>query len=85
MRFRKKPIEIEAFQWTGENTTELLHWIDPDLPIDATACDLTIKTLEGEMKATRGDWIIKCVQGKFYPASRIFSKRHTKELKNESF
>lgn len=66
-KFRKKPVIIEAFQWTGKNTIELLHWINPDLSKDAKACELTIKTLEGDLKASVNDWIIKGIKGEFYP------------------
>jgi hypothetical protein len=67
MKFRKKPVVIEAMKWTGKNTTELLHWIFPDIEADATADHLTIKTLEGELYASVGDWIIKGIKGEFYP------------------
>jgi hypothetical protein len=67
MKFRKKPVVIEAMQWTGENTTELLHWMFPDIEPEATANNLTIKTIEGEMRATPMDWIIRGIKGEFYP------------------
>jgi hypothetical protein len=66
-KYRKKPVVIEAIEWTGENTTKILHWMFPDLPPDAEASELTIKTLEGEMKADKGDYIIKGVAGEFSP------------------
>ena len=78
-KYRKKPVIIEAFQWNGNNTTELLHWINPDLPPDAEATELTIKTLEGEMRADKGDWIIKGIKGEFYPVkNEIFSLTYEK-------
>ena len=67
MKYRKKPIVIEAFQWTGNNTTQLLHWMLPDIEPDAEASELTIKTLEGDLHASIGDWIIRGVKGEFYP------------------
>lgn len=68
-KFRKKPVVIEAVQFDGskESATKVLFFIDPTLPPDAEASDLTIKTLEGEMHASPGDWIIKGVKGEFYP------------------
>jgi hypothetical protein len=66
-KFRKKPVVIEAVRWTGHNTTAILHWMFPSIEPDACANGLTIKTLEGELHATKGDWIIKGVQGEFYP------------------
>lgn len=69
MKFRKKPVVIDAMVWDGTmgGTTKLLHWMFPNLEPDATAFKGTIKTLEGEMRATPGDWIIKGGKGEFYP------------------
>lgn len=68
-KYRKKPVVIEAVQWNGsiESTTEILHWMFPDLPIDASANELTIQTLEGDLHASPNDWIIKGIKGEFYP------------------
>jgi hypothetical protein len=66
MKFRKKPVVIEAIQWTGDNYDEVGDF----LGLYATAQvddDFIIPTLEGEMRAAPGDWIIKGVKGEFYP------------------
>ena len=62
-RYRKKPIVIEAIQWTGDNPDEILDWSG----LHAGQLWVAIETLEGTMKADIGDWIIKGVQGEFYP------------------
>jgi len=64
-KFRKKPVVIEAIKYTGKNATEITRFITGD--VEAMAFDETIKTLEGEMHASVGDWIIKGVKGEFYP------------------
>jgi hypothetical protein len=68
-KYRKKPIEIEARQLTKENGPELWEWADskPFYDPDGTVSGLSIYTLEGRMKAEFGDWVIKGVQGEFYP------------------
>lgn len=66
-RFRKKVVEIEAIQYTGNNIREILKFIFPDIESEAVATELTIKTLEGDMKVSRNDWVIKGVKGEFYP------------------
>lgn len=75
-RYRKKPIEVEAVQYTGNNGFSIERWSQravigtPVLePTEAnpTGSYLQIKTLEGVMTAIVGDWIIKGVQGEFYP------------------
>lgn len=65
MKFRKKPVVIEAVQWLGNNLPELIAFIGERPPTDASG--LFINTLEGQMFASPGDWIIKGVAGEFYP------------------
>lgn len=81
LRFRKKPVVIEAVQWTGQNLGELLaftgkhpewnEWFENfkayEAYVKANGSVFKIVTLEGTMDATPGDWIIKGVKGEFYP------------------
>jgi hypothetical protein len=69
MKFRKKPVVIEAVQWTGDNAKEIrdfLQLTDVARWYDGTLV-FRIETLEGQMTASKGDWIIKGVKGEFYP------------------
>ena len=81
MKFRKKPIIIEAMQFTSKTKGEVLKWVS--CPIEY--CDIMddgnqlfkIKTLEGDMMVINGDWIIKGVNGEFYPCKPdIFEKSY---------
>ena len=79
MKYRKKPVIIEAFQLTKD--AALRYFIDKEpLPFgiglsgsyhterrSLYSAHATIKTLEGNMRAELGDWIIKGVKGEFYP------------------
>jgi hypothetical protein len=81
MKFRKKPIIIEAMQFVtnnelgDKNMKEIVAWINDcrrvDKPLGPHAwhngTDIMIPTLEGEMKANCKDWIIRGVAGEFYP------------------
>ena len=77
--FRKKPVVIEAVQFTGSNCIEILRfiggpWTNPDLH---DTDQPVIHTLEGQMTASAGDWIIKGVNGEFYPCKPdIFEKSY---------
>jgi len=70
--YRKRPVIIEAFRWDGTVSfaTMVIDWM---LALGGTARyhddppALSIDTLEGTMTAAPGDWIIKGVQGEFYP------------------
>jgi hypothetical protein len=82
-QYRKKPVVIEAFKWTGdENQTEDPEWIinaikASKVRIDYNPLSMKIITLEGIMAANPGDFIIKGVQGEFYPCKPdIFEKTY---------
>ena len=68
-KFRKKPVEIEAMQYDGKDWRSIAQWMAAHgAPMGRTTSGLLrIHTLEGEMTAGSGDWIIKGTQGEFYP------------------
>jgi hypothetical protein len=70
MRFRKKPVVVEAMRFEGGHSVgAITTWIASHtggVGIYRERC-LFIKTLEGEMEAMPGDWIIRGVKGEFYP------------------
>lgn len=68
-RFRKKPVEIKAMQYAHPPDAEkIVRWMGGGrLDIDGGSGKILIRTLEGTMTASPGDWIIKGVQGEFYP------------------
>lgn len=80
MKFRKKPVVIEARQLTKDSLFPIMQWIaasgirqtgewcwDEDDDQFIVQRYLIIETLEGNMKAQENDWIIRGVQGEFYP------------------
>ena len=71
-KFRKKPVVIEAMQFTGGNPDEVAAWCGG--VIESASCHgegppywIRIDTLEGDMRASIGDYVIRGVQGEFYP------------------
>ena len=88
-RFTKKPVTIEAIQWTGKNLRDVITFTD-GLPAgmaweayaDLVARDgLKIYTLEGKMLANVGDWIIRGVKGEYYPCKPdIFEATYSPEV-----
>lgn len=87
-RYRKKPVVIDALQWTGDNLRAVICFTDgpPDTRTNHAGMmwekyedlvqreGLKIYTLEGTMNADVGDYIIKGVKGEFYPCKPdIFS------------
>ena len=78
MKYRKKPVVIEAIQWNGDNLKEVMEFIDSEFKYESNTryitnkfnyinSVLTINTLEGDMEASKGDYIIKGIKGEFYP------------------
>lgn len=68
--YRKKPVEIEAMEWTGDNFEKIKLFAGDNVAIENN--ELFIKTLEDGDKikakhvASKGDYIIKGIKGEFY-------------------
>lgn len=85
MKYVKKPIEIEAIQWSGANYVEISNFCDKCYIAHG---ELSIQTLEGTLKAEIGDFIIKGIKGEFYPCKEdIFNLTYdlVEEHKNPLF
>lgn len=77
-KFRKKPVEVEAIHYDGTNRAAVVEFMGGERQAKAEEKKLpgpgrgmhdgiVIHTLEGVMKASIGDWIIRGGQGEFYP------------------
>jgi len=74
-KYRKKPVVIEACQFNGKNTADIFSWMKTRRLSKGST--IVIHTLEGDMYASPGDWIIKGVEGEFYPCKPdIFEKTY---------
>jgi len=67
MKFRKKPVVIDAVQYTGSNKKEIFEFTMGKAKVDLDIPTIKIPTLEGDMTAIPSDWIVKGVQCEFYP------------------
>jgi hypothetical protein len=68
--YRKKPVVIEAIQFTETNRTSLMEWCgskDDAKSFHRGILGFMVPTLEGEHVAMLDDYIIKGVKGEFYP------------------
>lgn len=87
-KYRKKPVVIEAMRLSKDNARDACDWIrsqivrgEANVSTRGTAFtdsgEVLIDTLEGEMTASIGDWIIRGVQGEFYPCKpQIFESTY---------
>lgn len=67
-KFRKKPVVIDAVQVRADNLQEVYDFIvTHNGPFHTEPDGLVIETLEGNMKANLGDYVIRGVKGEFYP------------------
>lgn len=86
-KYRKKPVVIEAIQYTGKNEFDIGDFVGDQLVVYmnsdsiGNACySIAIKTLEGEMLVSPGDYVIKGISNEFYPCKPdIFEKTYEKE------
>ena len=83
-KYCRKPIILEAIQWTGDNTGEVLKFGQGKIKYRKfLEEELYIKTLEGELRANKGDYIIKGVKGEFYPCKPDVFEKIYEEVKEE--
>ena len=74
----KKPIPVEAHQYTGDNFVELQDWSENAIIMDDYSNTFVV-TLEGLMLFHKGDYVIKGVRGEFYPCQKdIFEETYKK-------
>lgn len=77
-QYKKKPVAVSALQWNGRNLGELKDFVGESLTYEFldTAWEvgkakpfvlIYIKTLEGDMLVSEGDYVIKGIKGEFYP------------------
>lgn len=87
MKYRKKPVVIEAFQLGYDEPPkwflEAAGAEEVEVRVDVDKCTAKIRTLEGDMEAHTGDYIIKGVQGELYPCKEDIFKA-TYELVEEA-
>lgn len=80
MKYRKKPVVIDAIQWTGDNYAEIFEFTEGKAyPFESHSDTLVVPTLEGNMKAEKGCYIIRGVENEYYPCdAAIFNKTYEK-------
>lgn len=89
--FTKKPVTIEALQYPTDpfdnaGAISVYEWVRRNslgknsAYIDPMSGDLMIHTLEGDMRVSAGDWIIRGVQGEFYPCKPDIFKATYEEV-----
>lgn len=78
MKYRKKPVVIEAIQYdgTGNGFEIILNFVGDELWCNDDG-DVMIATLEGDHRVSAGDYVIRGVNGEFYPCKPdIFEKTY---------
>lgn len=92
-KYKKRPVKIEVLLWDGQNHREMATFLGfPEdkalatrgenffIDHDEVEGGLIIKTLEGNRLASIGDYIIKGVQGEFYPCKPDIFKQTYEEV-----
>lgn len=97
-KYVKKPVVVEAVKWNGNNIEEVKEFMKEQLDklhfesMDASNLEegklsmvdfLAIQTLEGVMTVSDGDYIIKGVNGEFYPCKPDIFKKTYEPITNK--
>lgn len=82
IKYRRLPIIVEAIEYKGENISEIIKFINGKTRVIRHSSNIFLETSRGEMEFLIGDYIIKGIEGEFYPCkSETFKK--TYEVENE--
>ena len=80
-KFRKKPIIVEAFQWTEDITPQWWRVVSNDFKINPATGSVFITTLEGIMEAKPRDFIVRGIKGELYPVKEPIFRETYEEIK----
>ena len=97
MKYRKKPVVIEAFKYDGDLMNSKGKYYVPEWAVealknktleiasygDAPPCELYVNTLEGQMHVQVGDYVIQGIQGELYPCKADIFEQTYEEIENE--
>lgn len=79
--FVKKPVKVQAVQWTGNNYEEIADFVGHiSFPYSIDKDSVIIETLEGSYYARKGDWIIRGINGEFYPCKPVIFEKTYEEV-----
>lgn len=79
-KYRKKPVTIDAIKFNGTNQNEIANFVGNSIHITPEGF-VFIRTLEGSMAVSCGDYVIKGVQGEFYPCKPDIFEQTYDEVK----
>ena len=77
--YRKKPVVVEAVQFTWDNVDEVREFLQSAVYLTKSA-GIIIRTLEGDMLAEPGDYIIRGIQGEHYPCKPMIFEATYEDL-----
>lgn len=69
MKYRKRPLEVDAIRWTGENVAAIGHFTDGhrNVGYDPSSHSLFVVTSAGQVRCAAGDWLVRSASGEYYP------------------
>lgn len=93
MKYRSKVVVVEAIQFTGENFDEVLEWAAPGYGQPSLlwehpdkAGTIMVDTIRGHTIATVGDWIIRGLDGMYYPCGQdVFATKYEQDSEQFDF
>jgi hypothetical protein len=66
--WRHKPVVKEAIEWAGDNAAAIIEWAGDKAYMELGR--LVVRTPQGDMIPAVGDWVVRGIEGEFYPVPR---------------
>lgn len=85
-KYRKKPVVIEAMQFLDSNKNEVFDFVTCGRTgtFERSRPQMRIETLEGPMLVNLGDWVIKGINGEFYPCKPLIFEATYDKVDNDT-
>lgn len=82
MRFKKRPVVIDAFRWLEDEAPDWWERFQ-NIEMEVNTGVALIPTLEGTMRASPGDWVIRGIAGEVYPCKPEIFEATYERVENE--
>lgn len=85
MTYRKKPVDVEAFRWEGQDRSQSPPWMCIALDegqVSINGLALIVYTAQGPNRVNRGDWVIRAADGRMWGTDDVYFHDNYESVSN---